>query len=104
LTKRFTSISHYADSDPAQLESKRLKVTENIPVPPPTSCNLELTEALARRSTQRWQDSVWFKNVLCLIGLHRWVQMNLGRMLPRNEVRYCRWCEKVRVNASIYSD
>ena len=60
-------------------------------------------KSLARLWPHRMHESSFLKNMLCHVGLHRWAQLALQRLLPgRTKVRFCRWCSKIEVNGVIY--
>jgi hypothetical protein len=36
------------------------------------------------------------------MGLNRWRRLDLAKIAPDREVRFCFWCSKVRVDGVIY--
>jgi hypothetical protein len=63
-----------------------------------------LAASLAKLWPHRLHESNCFKNLLCYLGLHRWAQLNLDRLLPdQREVGFCRWCPKVKIDGVIYN-
>jgi len=63
-----------------------------------------LAESLAKLWPHRWHESNWLKNAFCHFGWHRWTRLNLDNLLPQREVRFCFWCEKVKLDGVIYGD
>jgi hypothetical protein len=58
---------------------------------------------LAKLWPHRQHESGAFRNLLCCFRLHRWAQLNLAGLVPDSEeVWFCRWCSKVRVNGTVY--
>jgi hypothetical protein len=62
----------------------------------------ELAVSLARLWPHREHESSAVKNLFCLVGMHRWRQLDLSKLYPRKEVRYCFWCSKIRIDGVIY--
>jgi len=71
--------------------------------PRPDSSDAALATAVAKLWPHRLHESSPLLNILCHVQLHRWAQLNLKGLVPdTKEVRFCRWCSKVRVNGIIY--
>lgn len=65
----------------------------------------DFAKSLAKLWPHRWHESNWLKNLFCQFGLHSWRQLYLDELLPeRREVRFCFWCDKVKIDGSIYGD
>jgi hypothetical protein len=64
--------------------------------------NHELARMCAQFSPRGRHDPAYLKDLLCLLGLHRWSQLDVDHLLPRKDVRFCRWCESVKVDGSMY--
>ena len=62
----------------------------------------ELAKSLAKLCPHRWHESSWLKNAFCHFGLHRWRQLDLAVLVPEREVRFCFWCDKVKLDGTIY--
>jgi hypothetical protein len=41
--------------------------------------------SLARLWPNREHESSWLKNLLCTLGLHRWHELDIGRLLPNEK-------------------
>jgi len=70
----------------------------------PHTSDAELAESLAQLWPHRWHESNCLLNILCRFGLHRWMPLDLSAFLPDREVRFCFWCEKVKLDGVIYGD
>jgi hypothetical protein len=66
------------------------------------SSDAVLAASLAKLWPHREHESNCFKNLFCVFGLHRWLQLNLGSLAQGKKVRYCFWCSRVRVDGVIY--
>ena len=64
----------------------------------------QLAKVLRKLWPHREHESNVFRNVMCFFGLRRWLEMNLERLLPEREVRFCRWCPGVEIDGVIYRD
>ncbi len=65
----------------------------------------EFARSLARIWPHRLHESNWLKNVFCYFGWHSWRQLYLDGLLPaRREVRFCFWCDKVKVDGTVHGD
>src|SRR5271163_1822422 len=63
-----------------------------------------LASSLARLWPHRWHESNCLLNTLCHFGLHRWMQLDLSTLVPEKEVRFCFWCDKVKIDGAVYGD
>jgi hypothetical protein len=70
----------------------------------PHTSDAELAQSLANLWPHRWHESNCLLNILCSVGLHRWMQLDLSAFVPDREVRFCFWCEKVKLDGEIYGD
>ena len=61
-------------------------------------------KSLAKLWPNRLHESNAFKNLFCGVGLHHWAQLDLGELVQRKEVRFCRWCSAVKIDAEIYNE
>ncbi len=69
----------------------------------PDAPDAALATALAKMWPHRLHESSVLWNIFCLVRLHRWAQLNLTGLVPETkEVRFCRWCSKVRINGIVY--
>jgi hypothetical protein len=66
------------------------------------SSDAALASSLATIWPHRWHESNWLKNVFCHCGVHNWKQLYLDELLPEREVRFCYWCNKVKLDGEIY--
>jgi hypothetical protein len=69
----------------------------------PRPADAELVRSLAKLWPHREHESNSIKNLSCSLGLHRWRQLDLGELYPEQEVRYCFWCPKIKVDGVIYN-
>jgi hypothetical protein len=70
----------------------------------PHTSDAELAQSLAQLWPHRWHESNCLLNILCHAGLHRWMKLDLSAFVPDREVRFCFWCEKVKLDGVIYGD
>ena len=70
----------------------------------PHSSDAEFAQSLAKLWPHRWHESNCLLNILCYFGLHRWRKLDLSTFVPEREVRFCFWCEKVKLDGVIYGD
>ena len=70
----------------------------------PHTSDAELAQSLANLWPHRWHESNCLLNIRCSVGLHRWMQLDLSAFVPDREVRFCFWCEKVKLDGEIYGD
>jgi hypothetical protein len=69
------------------------------------SGDVAFAKALARLWPHRLHESNWLKNVFCFFGLHSWRKLSLEELLPeKREVRFCFWCDKVKLDGVIHGD
>ena len=62
-----------------------------------------LAKSLAKLWLHRLHESSSLKNLLCYLGLHLGAELDLQDLVSENkEVRFCRWCSKVKVSGVIY--
>ena len=64
----------------------------------------ELAKSLAKLWPHRWHESNWLKNAFCHFGLHSWRRLDLEELVPGRQVRFCFWCEKVKLDGTIHGD
>jgi len=64
----------------------------------------DLAQSLATLWPHRWHESNCLLNILCYLGLHRWMELDLSAFVPHREVRFCFWCEKVKLDGIVYGD
>jgi hypothetical protein len=62
-----------------------------------------LAASLAKLWPHREHESNALKNLFCRLGLHRWRQLDLEKLVPDRDVRYCFWCSKVRIDGVVYA-
>jgi len=62
----------------------------------------ELARSLARLWPHRMHESSAMKNLLCRLGLHRWAQLDLSHHAPGREVWFCRWCDSITIDGTIF--
>lgn len=70
----------------------------------PHTSDTELARSLANLWPHRWHESNCLLNILCYVGLHRWMKLDLSAFVPDREVKFCFWCEKVKLDGVIYDD
>jgi hypothetical protein len=75
-----------------------------MPTIPTEDCSdAELAKSMAKLWPNSLHESSALKNLLCHLGLHRWAQLNVENLLPeKKEIRFCRWCSRVKVDGVIY--
>ncbi len=62
-----------------------------------------LAKAAAKLWPHRLHESSALLGILCGVRLHRWAQLDLKGLVPdTKEVRFCRWCSKVKINGIVY--
>jgi hypothetical protein len=63
-------------------------------------------EALVARLSKLWphrlHESSAVKNLFCHCGLHRWMRLGSVELVPGREVKFCYWCDKVKLDGTIY--
>ena len=69
----------------------------------PQPLDPEAERQIARLWPNRQHESNWLKNFLCRLGLHRWSQLGRASVLPGREVKFCRWCTRVKVDGVEFS-
>jgi hypothetical protein len=72
------------------------------PIIPISSSDAELADVLRKLWPHRKHESNALRGVMCYFGFHRWSKMDLKRLLPEREVRFCRWCPGVEIDGVIY--
>jgi hypothetical protein len=72
------------------------------PVTIARTADSELVASLAKLWPHREHESNAIKNFFCSVGFHRWRQLDLSKLHPGKEVRYCFWCPKIKVDGVIY--
>jgi hypothetical protein len=60
--------------------------------------------SLSRLWPHRLHESNYLKNVFCYLGLHRWASLELGNLYRETNVRFCRWCPKIKIDRVTYGD
>jgi hypothetical protein len=63
----------------------------------------ELAKSLQRLWPHRAHESGAFRSMLCLLGLHHWLQPNYSAIAPRRNIRFCHWCTSVEIDGTSYS-
>jgi hypothetical protein len=61
-----------------------------------------LAESLSKLWPHRGHESNYLKNLFCYFGLHRWSRQKLGSLHLEKNVRFCRWCPKIKIDRVIY--
>ena len=61
-------------------------------------------KSLPKLWPHRLHESNYFKNLFCYLGLHRWSRLELGSLCLEMNVRFCRWCPKVKIDGVTYGD
>ena len=77
-------------------------MSELSPAPTEVPDDSQLMASLAKLWPHREHESNALKGFLCLLGLHRWRQLDLSELYPEREVRYCFWCSKITVDGVIH--
>jgi hypothetical protein len=73
-----------------------------VNLPASDSADAALAASIAKLWPHRLHESNCLKNIFCSCGLHRWATLNLESLYPNQQVRFCRWCDAVRLNSAIY--
>jgi hypothetical protein len=69
----------------------------------PDISDAALAMAVLNSGLARLHESSPLLGLLCRARLHRWAQLNLKGLGPdTKEVRFCRWCTKVKINGIAY--
>jgi hypothetical protein len=58
--------------------------------------------SLAKLWPHRLHESNYLKNLCCYLGLHRWSRLDLSALAVEKDVKFCRWCSKVKIGRTIY--
>jgi hypothetical protein len=74
------------------------------PTIPLSTNDAQLADILRKLWPHRQHESNAFANVLCLFGFHRWSRMDVERLLPERQVRFCGRCPGVEIDGVIYCD
>ncbi|HXY78801.1 MAG TPA: hypothetical protein VEH47_08300 [Candidatus Acidoferrales bacterium] len=61
-----------------------------------------LIASLARLWPNRQHESNWLKSLACRLGMHRWQELDIGRLVPNEKASFCRWCTKIRFRGAVY--
>jgi hypothetical protein len=70
----------------------------------PNASEAELAQSLANLWPHRGHESNCVLNIRCGCGLHRSMQLDLSAFVPEREVKFCFWCEKIKLDGVIYGD
>jgi hypothetical protein len=57
-----------------------------------------LAQSLANLWPHRWHESNCVLNILCGCGLHRGFELDWSAFVPEREVKFCFWCEKIKLD------
>ena len=68
----------------------------------PQESGQAIATSVARLWPHREHESGALRSLLCRIGLHRWLQLDLAHLAPAHEIHFCFWCSKIRVNGVEY--
>jgi hypothetical protein len=66
------------------------------------------SDAALATSLKKWwphreHESSSLKAFSCFCSIHRWRELKIQEFLPPGEeVRFCHWCSKIRINGVIY--
>lgn len=61
-----------------------------------------LAASLGRLWQHREHESNALKQLFCQCGLHRWRQLDLSKLPVNNDVRYCFWCSKLKIDGIVH--
>jgi len=67
-----------------------------------TSASFELATHVAKLWPHREHEANGALGLLCRIGLHRWRRLDLADLVANQNVLYCFWCSKVKIDGVIY--
>jgi len=59
-------------------------------MPDPEAMSEVLIASLARLWPNREHESSWLKNLLCSLGIHRWQELDISRLVPNDKATFCR--------------
>jgi hypothetical protein len=79
------------------------KVMKPLPKKFFAASDQSLASEAARLWPHREHESSAIKNILCILALHRWHQLDLEDLVPKREVHFCFWCSKVRLDGVTYT-
>ncbi len=63
-----------------------------------------MAEILRKLWPHREHESGPLRKLVCYFGMHRWSQMDVERIVPEREVRFCRWCPGIEIDGVIYRE
>lgn len=63
----------------------------------------ELAKSLQRFWPHRTHESGLVRSLLCLLGIHLWLQPDYSGIVPRRNIRFCHWCTTVEIDGIRYS-
>lgn len=56
---------------------------------------------LARLWPNREHESNWLKALLCYVGIHRWHRFDLSCEGLQDDIEFCRWCPRIKVDGKL---
>ncbi len=77
-------------------------MSQPAPAKIPSPADMALVASLAKLWPHREHESNAIKYLACRVGLHRWRQLDLSELHPGEEVQFCFWCPKIRVNGVMH--
>jgi hypothetical protein len=62
----------------------------------------QLVRTLQSMWPHREHESGALRALMCLIGLHLWLQPDYSAVAPKKAVRFCHWCSCVEIDGQVY--
>ena len=77
-------------------------MSDNSFIHPEQTGNLELARSLQRLWPHREHESGALRTLLCLLGIHHWLQPDFSAIASRRNIRFCHWCSTVEIDGVCY--
>ena len=61
-----------------------------------------LAKNLQRLWPHREHESGVLRTLMCALGMHLWLQLDLSGIAPRRAVKFCLWCSCVEIDGRVY--
>ena len=62
----------------------------------------QLVRTLQRMWPHREHESGALRSLMCLFGLHLWLQPDYSAIAQKRAVRFCLWCSCVEIDGQVY--
>lgn len=79
-----------------------MKATARPEATPVRPSHRALAASLGKLWPHREHESSAMKNLFCRVGLHRWRQLDVQQLAVREQVDFCFWCSKIRIDGILY--